>query len=129
MSAQSSTTVGYAQITVSSPNVPALSPRNAALTLLQTQQFVATDPNGAAINWSVDGIPGGNASVGTISKNGLYSPPTVAGTHSVTATDTNGASNSATVAVTDLGGVYTFHNDLPRTGQNLQEYALTPTTG
>jgi hypothetical protein len=32
------------------------------------------------------------------------------------------------VAVTDLAGVYTHHNDTARTGQNLQEYGLTPTT-
>ena len=35
-------------------------------------------------------------------------------------------SASATVAVTDLGGIYTYHADAARTGQNLREYALTP---
>ncbi|HXL62733.1 MAG TPA: PQQ-binding-like beta-propeller repeat protein [Mycobacterium sp.] len=34
---------------------------------------------------------------------------------------------SATIAVTNLTGVTTYHNDSARTGQNLQEYALTPT--
>jgi hypothetical protein len=33
---------------------------------------------------------------------------------------------NATVAVTDLGGIYTYHADVARTGQNLHEYALTP---
>ena len=32
------------------------------------------------------------------------------------------------VAVTDLAGVFTYHNDPARTGQNLQEYALTTST-
>jgi len=32
---------------------------------------------------------------------------------------------AATVAVTDLAGVYTYHNDLSRDGANTQEYALT----
>jgi hypothetical protein len=35
---------------------------------------------------------------------------------------------TALVAVTNLTGVTTWHNDLARTGQNLQEYALTPAT-
>jgi hypothetical protein len=30
-----------------------------------------------------------------------------------------------TVAVTDLPGVFTFHNDVQRTGQNVREFALT----
>jgi hypothetical protein len=34
-------------------------------------------------------------------------------------------SASVSVAVTDLSGVFTHHNDAARTGQNLQEYAFT----
>jgi hypothetical protein len=34
-------------------------------------------------------------------------------------------SGSAVVTVTDLAGVYTYHNDLARDGANMQEYALT----
>ena len=30
------------------------------------------------------------------------------------------------MGVTDLAGVYTYHNDLARDGANAQEYALTP---
>ena len=30
------------------------------------------------------------------------------------------------VAVTDLAGVYTYHNDLARDGANMREFALTP---
>jgi hypothetical protein len=37
-------------------------------------------------------------------------------------------SASATIGVTDLAGVFTYHNDLSRDGVNAQEYALTPTT-
>src|SRR5579872_4492345 len=40
------------------------------------QQFSATlDGNQSAAGWRVNGIPGGNASVGTIDVNGLYSAP------------------------------------------------------
>jgi hypothetical protein len=82
----------------------------------------------ANVNWSVDGVAGGNATVGTISASGLYTPPATAGTHAVTATSATLATSaaSATVAVTDLAGVFTYHNDLSRDGANLQEYALTP---
>ena len=37
-------------------------------------------------------------------------------------------SSAVTVVVTDLDGVFTHHNDNARTGQNLKEYALTPST-
>ena len=36
--------------------------------------------------WSVDGVAGGNATVGTITSGGLYTPPSTVGTHTVTAT-------------------------------------------
>ena len=112
-------TVGAATVTVS--------PRLAALTLKQTQQFTAMAPGGGAVTWSVDGVTGGNVSAGTISANGLYVPPQAAGTHSITATSAADSSLFGTVSavITDLAGVYTYHNDLARTGQNLQEYALT----
>jgi hypothetical protein len=101
-----------------------ITPRQAALTLHQTQQFTT---DGSGLTWSVDGVVGGNTSVGTISNSGVYTPPLSAGTHTVKAAY-GGVSVTAPVAVTDLSGVFTYHNDLARTGQNLQEYALTPAT-
>ena len=58
---------------------------------------------------------------------GLYSPPP-AGVHTVTATSVADASKnaSATLGVTDLSGISTYHYDLARAGVNSQEYALTP---
>jgi chitodextrinase len=108
----------------------ALSPRSAALTLSQSQQFSNNAPLGTVLSWSVDGVAGGNSSIGTISSSGLYTPPAVAGTHSVTASSLGNAvyTASAAIAVTDLGGITTYHGDLARTGQNLREYALTPAT-
>jgi hypothetical protein len=35
---------------------------------------------------------------------------------------------TASVAITDLTGVYTYHNDMARDGVNAQEYALNPTS-
>jgi hypothetical protein len=97
------------------------------LTLLQTQQFTTSAPTGTVLNWSVDGVAGGNTTVGTVSNVGLYTPPATAGTHTVSAAN-SAYTGSAKVAVTNLTGVTTYHNDVARTGQNLQEYALTPTT-
>ena len=107
-----------------------LTPAHAALTLLQTQQFTANAPTGTVLTWSVDGTAGGSSTLGTISALGVYTPPASAGTHTVTATSSTDASvtGTAALAVTDLGSVATWHNDLARTGQNLQEYALTPAT-
>jgi len=50
-----------------------------------------------------------------------------AGVYTVTATSVvdNTKSATATIGVTDLQGVYTYHNDLARDGANTQEYALT----
>ena len=115
-----------ATVTVSSV-IMSVAPQTAPLTLGRTQQFVATVPGDAAAVWSVDGIPNGNSSVGTITANGLYSAGT-AGTHSIVATSVANATQSATAvaAVTDLSGVFTYHNDQSRDGANAQEYALAP---
>lgn len=65
-----------------------------------------------------------------ITPTGLYTPGTQAGPHTVTATSNsnNTISASVPIAVTDLAGVLTYHNDTARTGQNLKEYALTTST-
>lgn len=111
----------------------AVSPKRAAVTLSQPQQFTATvqnDPQNLGVTWSVDGNNGGTTTSGTISSAGLFTPGTQAGPHTVTATSKSNSSVSAsvTIAVTDLAGMFTYHYDLARTGQNLKEYALTPAT-
>ena len=107
-----------------------LSPRATSVTTSQSQPFTAVVTGNAntTVNWSVDGIAGGNAAVGTVSAGGLYTPGTAAGGHTVTATSQADGVTGTTVniAVTDLAGVLTYHNDNLRTGQNRQEYALTP---
>jgi hypothetical protein len=103
--------------------------RAAVVAVTQTVLFKATatgDPTNS-VTWSVDGVAGGSAAVGTISSGGLYTPPAGAGAHRVQATSTvdTTKSASATVAVTDLAGVVTYHNNVARDGTNTQEYALT----
>ncbi len=90
----------------------------------QTQQFTAS-VSGAT--WSVDNIVGGNSTVGTITATGLYTPPAKAGTHTITASS-GGSSGSATVYVTDLKGIFTYHNDNARDGINTREFALSSST-
>ena len=122
-------------LTVAAPSLTVtLSPVRAAVAATtQTQQFtpsVTGNLGNNTVTWSVDSIPGGNTTIGTISSGGLYTPPATGGMHTVTATSVAlpTSSASASIAVTDLAGVFTFHNDLSRDGANLQEYALTPTT-
>jgi hypothetical protein len=111
-----------------------LSPTLAAVAAgVQSQQFTATvknDSSDAGVKWSVDGVAGGNSTVGSITGEGNYSAPSTAGSHTVTATSVADASKSAsaTVGVTDLAGVFTYHNDLARDGANTQEYALNAST-
>jgi len=98
--------------------------RAAVVTTTQTQQFTASV---SGVTWSVDKIAGGSSTVGTITASGLYTPPAKAGTHTITATS-GGTSGSATVYVTDLKGVLTFHNDNARDGINPREFALSSST-
>src|SRR5215831_15463984 len=51
-------------------------PAIATISTSQTQQFTATLQNtgNSSVSWQVDGIQSGNATVGTISAAGLYSP-------------------------------------------------------
>ena len=99
-------------------------PVRAVLTYTTTQQFTTN----AAVNWSVDGIVGGNSTVGTISEAGLYTPPRAVAQHTITATSqaTSAISASAPVWVTDGAPVVTQHNDNYRTGAQTSETVLTP---
>jgi hypothetical protein len=102
-----------------------VSPKAASITIWQTRQFTATVPGGGTPTWSVDGIAGGNSTVGTISSSGLFTPGTAAGTRAILATS-GSDSGVASLGVTDLAGVYTYQNDLSRDGANTKEYGLTP---
>jgi hypothetical protein len=102
-----------------------VSPKLAAVTATtQSQQFTSSP---TTVTWSVDGIVGGNTTVGTITATGLYTPPAIAGKYTITATSGT-AKATASVAVTNLNGVTTYHNDTARDGINTREYGLTPTT-
>ena len=93
-----------ATVTVSADQVAmtAVTPATANLTVGYSQLFTCTvtgAPN-PTVNWSVDGIAGGSASIGTVSAAGLYTAGTSLGPHTITATAAaNGATRTATVTV------------------------------
>ena len=99
-----------------------ISPRVTVLTYTRTQQFTSS---GGSVIWLVDGAVGGSASTGTITVSGLYTPPSSPGTHTVTVTDGSHSAN-AIVYISNNAGVFTYHNDNSRTGQNTAETVLTP---
>jgi hypothetical protein len=75
----------------------------------------------------VDNVTGGNSTVGASTATGLYTPPATAGAHTITASSA-GSSGSATIYVTDLKGIFTYHNDNARDGINTREFALSSST-
>ncbi len=65
------------KITVANPVGVTISPSSATISTGATRQFTSTITNSSntAVTWSVNGIAGGNATVGTISPAGLYTAP------------------------------------------------------
>jgi hypothetical protein len=115
----------------STPQTPtlALGPASAAVALSQTEQFVPTTNLAmSALSWQVNGVQGGNSTVGTITSTGLYTAPSSGNAQTVTVsvTDTNNTTVTATaqVYVTTPGAVNTTANgqvgayviNLPSTG-------------
>src|SRR6266567_2709167 len=107
----------------------AVNPRTASITPTQTQQFSATISGVPSTNvsWSVDSIPGGNTTAGTISTSGLYTPPSNTGVHTIRASSIANPTQSAStqLVVTAYPGTFTYKNDNLHTGQNLSEIVLT----
>jgi len=104
-----------------------ISPKLGGITLSQTLKFTAAaqnDPTSLGVTWT--------ASTGTFTNvtptSAIYQPPSNPGVYIVTATSALDTSktDSATIGVTDLSGVTTYHNEATRTGVNTQEFALTP---
>ncbi len=69
-----------ANITLTQPSVTVtVSPQTAQLALSGTQQFAAAVVGNAntAVTWAVNGVTGGNATLGSISAAGLYTAPAI----------------------------------------------------
>ena len=120
-------------VTSSGSITVSVSPLQTGISIHQTLSLTATTTDSAGVNWSVTGSGCSGTGCGTFSSTtsltgvaATYTPPTAAGVYTVTATSVtnNSITASATVGVTDLAGVTTYHNDLARDGANTQEYAL-----
>ena len=103
-----------------------ISPRRGGVVLNQLFPLTATVTNdvaAAGVTWSVSG---GGLLTGQSTTKASFSSAT-AGVYTITATSKADGTTAAsiTVGVTDLAGVTTYHNNLPRDGSNTQEYALT----
>jgi hypothetical protein len=106
-----------------------LTPKAGGLVLGQALNLSATvtnDVDAAGVTWT--------ASVGTFSAQAAttatYVAPASPGSGiTITATSVIDSTQTATatIGVTDLSGVTTYHNDLSRDGANVQEYALNTT--
>ena len=85
-------------------------PASATLFLGETQQFEATvtGSSNAGVTWTVNGVAGGNSTIGTISASGLYTAPTILpSTRTVTITAVSAADPSASATET-----VTLHDDI-----------------
>ncbi len=106
-----------------------VSPQRLGLVSNQQVAISATTSDTAGVTWSV--TPSGGSFSSTTSKSGAsvtFTAPPTPGAYTVIATSVSNPSDSssATVGVTNLAGVYTYHDDLARDGANTAEYALTP---
>src|SRR5579864_6149766 len=114
--------ISPANITVSA------SPARAALTVTQVLSLTATTNDLAGVRWSI-GSGGGSFSQATTASGApvTFRAGATAGAYTITATSVTDATQSVSVSlgITDLAGVYTYHNDVTRAGANTQEFALT----
>jgi hypothetical protein len=95
-----------ATVTVTAPAVAvAISPTSASVQTTFTQQFTATvtGTTNTAVTWQVNGVVGGNSTVGTVTANGLYAAPSAvpsSATVTVTAVSQADTTKSASASVT-----------------------------
>src|SRR5262249_2190467 len=88
------------------PPVPpisvSVSPATATVFIGGAQQFAATVSRTShpGVTWSVNGVPSGNATTGTISSSGLYTPPLAVPSQSITVTAASHADASKTATAT-----------------------------
>jgi probable HAF family extracellular repeat protein len=115
----SGSTSGPATFTVAGSSVTvSISPTSANVPVGTGQQFTAAvqGTSNTAVTWSVNGVAGGNTTLGTITQQGFYTAPsTVPSPPTVTVTATSQASPSmsasATLTVTTLTYNYATIND------------------
>lgn len=96
--------VGTAAVTIVNPPTVSvtISPTSAKVRFNKTKQFTAsvTGTSNTAVVWKVNGITGGNSTVGTVSTSGLYKAPGSAMTVTVSAVSVADPTKSASATVT-----------------------------
>jgi chitodextrinase len=103
-----------------------ITPVRGGATFSQSLDFTASlqnDVTGAGVTWTASAGALGNLGKTTAK----FVAPNFTGNVTVTATSVVDATKSASaiIAITDLTGVTTYHNDLSRDGANTHEFALT----
>ena len=106
-STQSTAEVANASVTISATPATvtvSISPTSASLQTGQSKQFTATvsGTTNTGVDWYVNGIAGGDSTVGAISAKGLYTAPECASGASVTVT-ARSAYDSASSATANVG--------------------------
>jgi len=107
-SVASPTATGSASVTVTNPTLPVsvtISPASADVRVNRSRVFTATVQNttNQSVTWKVNGITGGNSTVGTITAQGNYTAPRsvpAGGTVQVSAVSNADATKSANATVT-----------------------------
>jgi hypothetical protein len=133
------TKTGTATVTVQPAVGVTISPTTVTLTPIQAQQFTATvtGASNTMVTWTVNGILGGNAAVGTVSTSGFYTAPGSVPTPAIVsvvatsvADNTKSATAAATIAAPPSGvfvSVFPRNRQLPlgRTQQFTAQVFLT----
>jgi hypothetical protein len=111
-----------------------VSPSAAIVATSTTQQFTATvtGVSNTAVNWSVNGVAGGNGTVGTVSGTGLYTAPSLIpspATVTVTAADQASPSLTGNASVTVINPpnnqqTQPFPIKLGTTGGNVNDFTI-----
>jgi hypothetical protein len=114
--------------TTVTPISVSVAPTRTGITATQRIPLSAATNDSAGVTWSVSPSGGVFSALHSLSGDTVtFTAPATAGVYTVTARSVTGpASATATVAVTDLAGVFTYHNGLARDGSNDHEYVLTP---
>lgn len=131
------TKTGSATIAVTAPPPVAvlLAPKRGSLVTKQSVNLTATvsnDIGAAGVTWSAAGTGCSGSACGTFTNvtpaSATYTAPATPGTFTITATSVADNSKTATSVqgVSDLSGVFTYHNDASRDGSNPHEVSLTP---
>jgi hypothetical protein len=96
---------GTAMVTITGPPPPiaiSISPTSTTVRISKTEQFTATLQNttNKGVIWKINGVTGGNPTVGTISLSGLYEPTSVPSPPTVTVTAVSAADNTKSANAT-----------------------------